>query len=216
MANFYRVYTDIKTGKRDKDKTDSNLEKRVIASENFEDFLGDGMYLVFDGTDIENTGGNKGHINPFDAATRESIESNKLKVCMLRNEQTGEISYSKFDFAQYLMMNLTQDDYSKMPDGLISDIEYYKENHADKMNRFKNSDYSLEFMTLDEFCQVYKKEIDEDIKKQEIKSSKDISMKDVVKNAISNGIATEQVAQIDREQNTLSNEKNIEGVTKDE
>ena len=62
-------------------------------------------------------------------------------------------------------------------------------------------------MTLDEFCQVYKKEIDEDIKKQEIKSSKDISMKDVVKNAISNGIATEQVAQIDREQNTLSNEK---------
>ena len=114
------------------------------------------------------------------------------------------------------MMNLTQDDYSKMPDGLISDIEYYKENHADKMNRFKNSDYSLEFMTLDEFCQVYKKEIDEDIKKQEIKSSKDISMKDVVKNAISNGIATEQVAQIDREQNTLSNEKNIEGVTKDE
>lgn len=216
MANFYRVYTDIKTGKRDKDKTDSNLEKRVIASENFEDFLGDGMYLVFDGTDIENTGGNKGHINPFDAGTRESIESNKLKVCMLRNEQTGEISYSKFDFAQYLMMNLTQDDYSKMPDGLISDIEYYKENHADKMNRFKNSDYSLEFMTLDEFCQVYKKEIDEDIKKQEIKSSKDISMKDVVKNAISNGIATEQVAQIDREQNNLSNEKNIEGVTKDE
>ena len=41
-------------------------------------------------------------------------------------------------------------------------------------------------------------------------------MKDVVKNAISNGIATEQVAQIDREQNNLSNEKNIEGVTKDE
>ena len=41
-------------------------------------------------------------------------------------------------------------------------------------------------------------------------------MKDVVKNAISKGIATEQVAQIDRVQNTLSNERNIEGVTKDE
>ena len=129
---------------------------------------------------------------------------------MLRNEQTGELSYSKFDFAQYLMMNLTQDDYSKMPDGLISDIEYYKENHSDEMNRFKNSEYSIEFMTLDDFCQVYKKEIDEDIKKQETKRSKCISIKDVVKNAISNGIATEQVAQMDRAQNTLSNERNIE------
>lgn len=101
MANFYRVYTDIKTGKRDKDKTDSNLEKRVIASENFEDFLGDGMYLVFDGTDIENTGGNKGHINPFDAGTRESIESNKLKVCMLRNELQLILYFSLRDFYNY-------------------------------------------------------------------------------------------------------------------
>ena len=57
---------------------------------------------------------------------------------------------------------------------------------------------------------IYKKEIDEDIKKQETKRSKCISIKDVVKNAISNGIATEQVAQMDRAQNTLSNERNIE------
>lgn len=49
-----------------------------------------------------------------------------------------------------------------------------------------------------------------------IARGKEISMKDVVKNAISNGIATEQVAQMDRVQNTLSNERNIEGVTKDE
>ena len=41
-------------------------------------------------------------------------------------------------------------------------------------------------------------------------------MKDVVKNAISKGIATEQVEQMDRVQNTLSHERNIEGVTKDE
>lgn len=43
-----------------------------------------------------------------------------------------------------------------------------------------------------------------------IAQGKKISMKDVVKNAISKGIATEQITQIDRVQNTLSNEKNIE------
>jgi len=207
MANFYRVYTDIKTGKRDKSITDANLEKRIVESKNFEEFLGEGMYLIFDGTNIENTGGNRGHINPFDAGTKENIESNKLNVCMLRNKQTGELTYSKFDVAQYLMMNLTQDDYSKIPNQLINDIEYYKENHIEEMNRFKNFEYSLEFMTLDDFCQIYKKEIEEDIKKQEIKQNKTIFMKDVVKNAISNGIATEQVEQMDRIEKNLSKDR---------
>lgn len=216
MANFYKVYIDIKTGRREKDKTNSDLEKRVMESESFEEFLGDGMYFIFDGTNIENTGGNKGHINPFDAGTKESIKPNKLKVCILKNEQTGELSYSKFDFAQYLMMNLTQDDYSKMTDELIGDIEYYKENHSEEMNKFEKSKYSLEFMTLDEFCQIYKKEIDEDIKKQEAKQSKGISMQEVVKNAISNGITIEQVEQMDRDPNILFNEKDIEGVVNDE
>ena len=65
MADFYKVYTDIKKGKRDKSKIDPNLAKKVINSKSFEDFLGDGMYLMFDGSNIENTGGNNGHINPF-------------------------------------------------------------------------------------------------------------------------------------------------------
>lgn len=55
--------------------------------------------------------------------------------------------------------------------------------------------------------------IDEHIKKQE---AKHISMKDIVKNAISNGLDIEQVEQMDRVENVLSNERNEEGVTKDE
>ncbi len=41
-------------------------------------------------------------------------------------------------------------------------------------------------------------------------------MKDIVKNAISNGLDIEQVEQMDRVENVLSNERNEEGVTKDE
>lgn len=52
--------------------------------------------------------------------------------------------------------------------------------------------------------------------REDIAQGKRISMRDVVKNAISKGIATEQVAQMDRAPNTLSNEIKIEGVTKDE
>lgn len=163
MANFYRIYTDIKEGKRDPSRTDPDLAKKIIASKSFEDFLGDGMYLVFDGTGIENTGGNRGHINAFDAATREKIEPNKLKVCVLKNHQTGELSYSKYDFAQYLMAHLTPDDYSKMPDQIVSDLSFYKNTHADAIHKFESQDYSLEFMSLDEFCQTFKEEIDASI-----------------------------------------------------
>ena len=52
--------------------------------------------------------------------------------------------------------------------------------------------------------------------REDIAQGKRISMRDVVKNAISKGIAKEQVAQMDRAPNTLSNEIKIEGVTKDE
>ncbi|MBF0986481.1 MAG: hypothetical protein HXK67_04830 [Clostridiales bacterium] len=52
--------------------------------------------------------------------------------------------------------------------------------------------------------------------REDIAQGKRIFMRDVVKNAISKGIATEQVAQMDRAPNTLSNEIKIEGVTKDE
>ena len=41
-------------------------------------------------------------------------------------------------------------------------------------------------------------------------------MKDIVKNAISNGLDLAQVEQMDRVENVLSNERNEEGVTKDE
>lgn len=214
MANFYRVYTDIKTGKRDPSRTDPDLAKRIIASKSFEDFLGTGMYFMFDGTNIENTGGNKGHINAFDAGTKETIAPEKLKVCTLRNKQTGELSYSKFDFALYLMSNLTQDDYSKMPKEIIEDINVYKQAHAEEISRFESSSYSVEFMSLDEFCQTFKQEIDEDIKRQEAKKS--VSMKTVIENAINTGVASEQVEQMDRVEQNLTSERNIEGVAKDE
>lgn len=70
-----------------------------------------------------------------------------------------------------------------------------------------------EFMTLNEFCQIYKKEIDEAIKKQEAKQSKGISRQEVIKNAISDGITIEQM---DRDPNILFNERDIEGVVNDE
>lgn len=121
--------------------TDSNLAKKVMDSKSFEEFLGNGMYLMFDGTSIENIGGNREHINPFDAATEETISSKDLKVCMLRDTETGEISYSKFDYAFYLMETLSEEEKTKLPSNLLDDIAFYKKEHSEQVDKFQKHHY---------------------------------------------------------------------------
>lgn len=159
FANFYWVYEKIKSGERTAENSDTSQETidKVKSTSSFEEYLKDGMYLVFDGTNIENTGGNKGQINPFDAGTKKEIAPENLKVCLLKNEETGEISYSKYDYALYLMCNLTDEDLAKMPHQNY--IKKYKEDHMEEMAKFKNGNYTEKYVTLDKFCEVYRDEI---------------------------------------------------------
>lgn len=161
FANFYRVYEDIKSGRRTAENSNTSQEMidKIKKSDSFEQFLGDGMYLMFDGTNIENTGGNNGHINPFDAGTKENIPPEMLKVCMLQDKKTGEKTYSKYDYALYLMCTLTEDDLSKMPKSMRDDIEFYKENHQNIKEKLENGEYVEEQIALDEFCTRYYDEI---------------------------------------------------------
>ena len=52
FANFYRVYDDIKSGRRTAENSNTSQEMidKIKESDSFEQFLGDGMYLMFDGT----------------------------------------------------------------------------------------------------------------------------------------------------------------------
>lgn len=50
---FYSVYKAIKSGTRT-DKIDPKVAEKVKRSNSFEEFLGQGMYLTFDGTNIIN------------------------------------------------------------------------------------------------------------------------------------------------------------------
>ena len=161
FANFYDVYMAMNEGKR------NPTDKKVISSKNIEDYLGEGIYLMFDGTNIENTGGNKGHINPFDAATTKSIPPEALKVCVLR-DNSGNIHYSQYDYIKYIIANLTGEDYSQLQqmdkDNIILKcIEEYKKNYKDELEHFSQDEYTPESMTLADFCKTYKAEIDTNI-----------------------------------------------------
>lgn len=172
FANFYKVYKDYKSGKRQPriDRPDEMKEyKLIMKSESFEEFIGQGMYIIFDGTGIENTGGNTGRCNIYDASTHSIILPEKLCICLVKNQDTGEISYSKFDYVHYLMSRLSIQEKKQMPDNIQKYVEYYYDNHSDEIKKFKDKKYTSEIMPIEEFCKLYKREIEQDIKRYEIK-----------------------------------------------
>lgn len=155
FANFYNVYKQIKSGERTAQNSNTSQEMidKIKKTSSFEEYLKDGIYLIFDGTNIENTGGNNGHINPFDAGTKEKIAPENLRVCLLKDEETGEILYSKYDYALYLICSLTDEDLTKMPNNDY--IEIYKKDHSDEIRKFQKKSYIEVYITLDEFCKMY-------------------------------------------------------------
>lgn len=206
MADFYQVYCSIKNGTRDKSKTDPDLEKKVLSSKSFEEFLGDGMYLMFDGSDIENTGENNGHINPIDAGTTETIDPDKLKVCVLKDAETGEISYSKYEYAFYLMSNLTEADKKRLGDTMLEEIKKFQQDHLEIEEKFSKHAFSEEIIPMEEFQEIMK-----------VRYDKKISIEDTVRNAITKGVATEDIKRVERlERLERTNDKNISEVLKDD
>lgn len=169
FADFYNIYTNMNK-KKDEKGYRIPTDKRVLTSKNIEDYLGEGIYLVFDGTNIENTGGNRGHINPFDAATRIPIEPEELKVCVLRDSE-GNIHYSQYEYIKYIITNLTEEDYEDLRkiDGkkgnVLKMIDAYKTDNDEELKHYSKNEYTTELMSLDEFAKTYAAEINDDIKK---------------------------------------------------
>lgn len=162
-TNFYSVYMAMKERKR------TPTDKRVLSSKNIEDYLGEGIYLMFDGTDIENTGGNGGHINPFDAATKIPILPENLKVCILR-DSNDNIHFSQYDYIKFIIANMSEEDYIELKkidteNVILKCIKEYKMEYKDEIDKFTSEEYTPELMTLEEFCKIYQSEINNDIHK---------------------------------------------------
>ena len=166
FSNFYSVYTSYKNGTRvpRKDKPEEmETYNSVMNSASFEEFLENGMYLIFDGTDIENTGGNTGKGGIYDASTTIPILPSELSVGIIRNNDTGNISYSKFDYIHYLMSTITQEEIDKMDSKVKHFFEEYYEIYKGVIDDFKNGNFSEERISIFDFCQKFKDDIDESI-----------------------------------------------------
>lgn len=120
LADFFNVYMRMKNKQR------TSTDKKILTSENIEEYLGKGGYLVFDRTDIENTGGNNGNMNKFDLATRLPIRPEELKVCVLRDRK-GNIQYFQDEYIpEYMEL---EDFKEKYETEINADIIKYLQTH---------------------------------------------------------------------------------------
>lgn len=142
--------------------------RRVAETSDFEEFMGDRLYLTFsaDDIEIENESVKKteeyGKISTgmefADGSTSKAIPLQILKVCVLRNKQTGECTYSMDNIVKYMMLTHPVDTlHQGTPDHQKRRQEYYQD-RAEEIRSM--ADYEMEYMDLQEFYREFQSELD--------------------------------------------------------
>lgn len=159
-ADLQKHYDDIKAGIVGKAPAD-RIEA-VNASESLEEYLGgDGVYFLFDGTDVEN------EKNFMDGCTDQTILPENLQVCLLKNNETNTVSYSRYDIIKYMMSkvpaesihysgkDVAESDVDGATARIQENVKKFYEKNKSEINTYRAGDYTLEDMPLKEFCTKY-------------------------------------------------------------
>lgn len=159
-VDFNIVFDRIK--KEQMKAADEFLKKKLLKSKNLSDFLGEGVYLRFDGTGIRN------ERNFENGCTDKTIFPKKLNVCILRNKRNNSIVFSRFEIIKYMMAKIQPEQlkyYGAIYEGSPNFIEatrriqekvkkYYK-NHQTEITKYNNCDYILDFIDLKDFVNKF-------------------------------------------------------------
>ena len=115
----------------------------------------DRIYIKFETDNIVNE--QEDNIDRFaDACTSQKIPAQNIKVCVLRNNSTGKITYRREDIVTYMMSACSIEDIKSkylLDDRLSNQIEeYYADRQAEVMDL---TEYTLEEMELQRFYEQY-------------------------------------------------------------
>ena len=157
-ANFQKCYDEVKTGKSE--NIPEEVKVAIQKSESLEEYLGgEGVFFLFDGTDIEN------EKNFMSGSTEESILPEDLSVCLLKNTDTNEVSYSRFDIIKYMMAKVPAEsitysgkdnlDTDKATANIQAVVKSYTKKHEKEINVYKYGNYTMETIPVREFCEQY-------------------------------------------------------------
>ena len=138
---FQHKFDHMKTGTEWEDKT-------------LEDFLEERVFLRFSSEGIENES-TKGDFAFSDGWTSKGIAPEQLKVCLLKNIKTGEISYQRDDILKYMLAVNPIENFKGGNERHKEEIRRYYEERSKELAEFNINEYSLEDMDLNKFFEQY-------------------------------------------------------------
>lgn len=113
------------------------------------------VYLMFDGYGVINE--QEDNSDRFaDAYTSNRIPADKIKVCVLSNSKTGEISFKREDIIRYMKIICSIDDIKgkyQLDDRLEEQLAQYYEDTNIGTNEF--ADFELQEIGIEEFYKYY-------------------------------------------------------------
>lgn len=162
FVDFEIVYENIKCGKMK--LINKEIEEKVLKSKNLSEFLGEGVYLQFDGTNIKNKR------NFENGCTSKVIPPEKLYVSILKSKKDDSIIYSRFEIIKYMMSRVTSGEikyygvrYKDSPNFIDATIRIqekvkkYYISHSQEIEKYRNNDYWLEYLSITDFVKEYLK-----------------------------------------------------------
>ncbi len=160
FIDFDIVYENIKNRKTK--LLDEELEKKVMQSKDLFEYLKDGVYLQFDGTNIEN------ERNFENGCTSEIILPNMLNVCALKNINNNSLTFSRFEIIKYMMSKVKPEEikyygsnYYNSPNfddatnRIQQKVKSYYIIHKKEIEKYNNEYYTLEYIPLNDFVIKY-------------------------------------------------------------
>ena len=158
-ANYQKHYDLIKSGVVG--GVEQETVERVQTTQNMQEYLGEGVYISFNGEKFEN------EKNFMNGATDKSIDSEEINVCLLRNNETGEVSYLSSNIVHYMMAripvetinyigtDISKENAEKRTEAIRQDVLSYIKKHENEINSYKYGDYTIENIPVKSFCMQY-------------------------------------------------------------
>ena len=111
-------------------------------AKDFEDWEGQGVYLVFDGECIAEE--HRVETKPYDAYTDRPISPEQLRVCVIRNKETGEMISSKYDIVNFWLAREQE-----------KTGAFYRMDYSERIEELKSDKYEMEYVELARFCELH-------------------------------------------------------------
>lgn len=141
---------------------DEFVRKNLLKSKSLSDFLGEGVYLRFDGIGIRN------ERNFENGCTDMTIPPEKLSVCVLRKNDDNSVLFSRFRIIKYMMAKIQPEqikyygaiyegspNFAEATDRIQEKVKRYYQDHQTEISEYGNCEYILDFINLEDFVNKY-------------------------------------------------------------